>query len=192
MERMELRHLRYFVAIAEEGSFSQAAEKRLHTAQPSLSRQISDLESTLRSQLIVRSRHGVSLTSAGEVFLQHAQLILSQVEAATEAVRRAAEPEKTPFAIGFLTGHELEWLPRVLEILQTELQHVALTIHSAPSPELISALRAGRLDAAFVRPNETAPEVAFRQLILEELFAVIPATHRLARAKAVDAQALAG
>lgn len=189
---MELRHLRYFVAIAEEGSFSQAAEKRLHTAQPSLSRQISDLEATLRAQLIVRSRHGVSLTSAGEVFLQHARLILSQVEAATEAVRRAAEPEKTPFAIGFLTGHELEWLPRVLEILQTELQHVALTIHSAPSPELISALRAGRLDAAFVRPNETAPEVAFRPLILEELFAVIPATHRLARAKAVDAQALAG
>src|ERR1700756_1473415 len=139
MERMELRHLRYFVAIAEEGSFSQAAEKRLHTAQPSLSRQISDLEITLRAQLILRGRHGIRLTPAGEVFLQHARLILAQVEAATEAVRRAAEPAKTPFVVGFLTGHELEWLPRVLEILQADLQRVALTIHSASSPELISA-----------------------------------------------------
>jgi LysR family hca operon transcriptional activator len=191
MERMELRHLRYFVAIAEEGSFSQAAEKRLHTAQPSLSRQISDLEITLRAQLIVRGRHGIRLTPAGEVFLQHARLILTQVEAATEAVRRAAEPTKTPFAVGFLTGHELEWLPRVLEILQADLQHLTLTIHSASTPELISALQGGRLDAAFVRPDAAAQGVDFKPLIEEELFAVIPATHRLARAKSVDARELA-
>src|SRR6185437_4033181 len=118
--------------------------------------------------------------------------ILAQAEAAIEAVRRATEPAKTPLAVGFLTGHELEWLPRVLEILQADLTRVALTIHSASSPELIGALQGGRLDAAFVRPDEAAQGVAFKRLVEEPLFAVIPATHRLARAKAVGAQTLAG
>jgi LysR family transcriptional regulator, hca operon transcriptional activator len=86
---MELRHLRYFIAVAEEGSFTQAAAKRLHTAQPSLSRQIRDLEATLKVPLIVREARGLSLTPAGQVFLEHARLILAQADAAIEATRRA-------------------------------------------------------------------------------------------------------
>src|SRR2546421_10364896 len=88
---MELRHLRYFVAVAEEGSLTVAAERRLHTAQPSLSRQIRDLEDEGGAQLLIRGARGIELTAAGRVFLDHARLVLAQVEAAGEAARRAAQ-----------------------------------------------------------------------------------------------------
>jgi len=86
---MELRHLRYFIAVAEAGSLTVAAEKKLHTAQPSLSRQIRDLEYEVGVQLISRSVHGIELTAAGRAFLDHARLALTQAEAAAEAARRA-------------------------------------------------------------------------------------------------------
>src|SRR6266436_4269360 len=101
---MELRHLRYFVAVAEEGSVSLAAQRRLHTAQPSLSRQIRDLETEVGAQLLVRSVRGIELTPAGRAFLDHARLALSQVEAAGEAARRAAHPEQRTLVLGFLSG----------------------------------------------------------------------------------------
>jgi DNA-binding transcriptional LysR family regulator len=90
--KMELRHLRYFIAVAEEGSLTLAAEKRLHTAQPSLSRQIRDLEYEVGVPLMIRSVHGIELTAAGRAFLDHARLTLTQAEAAAEAARRAAQP----------------------------------------------------------------------------------------------------
>src|SRR6266853_231801 len=108
---MELRHLRYFVAVAEEGSLTVAAERRLHTAQPSLSRQIRDLEFEVGVQLLTRSARGIALTAAGRVFLDHARLALLQVEAAGEAARRAEQPEKPVFVVGFLAGQEMDWLP---------------------------------------------------------------------------------
>src|ERR1700722_8594043 len=98
--RMELRHLRYFVAVAEE--------KRLHTAQPSLSRQMRDLEYEIGATLMQRHARGVELTPAGRVFLDHARIALLQVEAGVEAARRAAQPPRTTFALGFLTGFEME------------------------------------------------------------------------------------
>src|SRR6476660_9221768 len=99
---MELRHLRYFVAVAEEGSLTVAAERRLHTAQPSLSRQIRDLEYEIGVQLLTRSTRGIELTAAGRAFLDHARLALTQVDAAREAARRAAQPAKPVFALGSL------------------------------------------------------------------------------------------
>src|SRR5258706_6087508 len=112
MEReMELRHLRYFIAVAEEGSLTLAAEKRLHTAQPSLSRQIRDLEYEVGVQLLIRSVHGIELTAAGRAFLDHARLALTQPEAADEAARRAAQSARASVPIGFLTGYKLEWIP---------------------------------------------------------------------------------
>jgi LysR family transcriptional regulator, hca operon transcriptional activator len=86
---MELRHLRYFIAVAEEGSLSNAVERRLHTAQPSLSRQIRDLEIELGVKLLERKARGIALTAAGKVFLDHARLALMQIEAAAEAARQA-------------------------------------------------------------------------------------------------------
>src|ERR1700745_450022 len=98
---MELRHLRYFIAVAEEGSLTVAAEKRLHTAQPSLSRQIRDLEYEVGVPLLTRSVHGVELTAAGRVFLDPAGRALPQVGPPVEAARRAAHPSKPTFALGF-------------------------------------------------------------------------------------------
>src|SRR5258705_9817434 len=108
---MELRHLRYFIAVAEEGSLTVAAEKRLHTAQPSLSRQIRDLEYEVGVELMSRSVHGIELTAAGKVFLDHARLALTQAEAAKEAARRAAQPPKPTFALGSPTAKEIGWTP---------------------------------------------------------------------------------
>jgi len=85
---MELRHLRYFIAVAEEGSLTNAAERRLHTAQPSLSRQIHDLELEIGVKLLERKARGIALTAAGRVFLDHARLALMQIEVASEAARR--------------------------------------------------------------------------------------------------------
>src|ERR1700704_5694139 len=131
---MELRHLRYFVAVAEEGSLTLAAEKRLHTAQPSLSRQIRDLEYEVGVQLMSRSVHGIELTAAGRAFLDHARLALTQAEAAAEAARRAAQPSKATFAMGFQTGQEVDWLPRATRILHHELPNIEVTVSSQNSP----------------------------------------------------------
>src|SRR2546427_823517 len=128
---MELRHLRYFVAVAEEGSLSVAAERRLHTAQPSLSRQIRDLEYEVGAQLMIRSARGIELTAAGRVFLDHARLALAQVDAAGEAARRAAQPAKPSFALGFLTGKEIDWLPEAIRLLRDELPNIEIR----PDPE---------------------------------------------------------
>lgn len=131
---MELRHLRYFIAVAEEGSLTLAAEKRLHTAQPSLSCQMRDLELELGVTLMARGARGIELTVAGRVFLDHARIALLQVEAAGEAARRAAAPAKVSFAVGFLTGYEMEWLPALLGILRDELPSTEVVIYSSDSP----------------------------------------------------------
>src|SRR6266481_827630 len=170
---MELRHLRYFVAVAEAGSLTVAAEQRLHTSQPSLSRQIRDLESELGVQLLTRRARGIEVTPAGRVFLEHARLVLSQVDAASEAARRVAHPSKPCFTMGFLTGHELRWMPEALRILRDELSK-------------------GKIDVAFLRREKGVPELAYRVLVKEPLIVVLPSDHRLAALKAVSPKDLVG
>jgi len=189
---MELRHLRYFVAVAEEGGITNAAERRLHTAQPSLSRQIRDLELEVGVPLLERSARGSALTPAGRTFLDHARLALLQVEAAGEAARRAAQPEKAAFVIGFLAGQELVWLPETLRILREEQPDLEITLASQPSPELAGALMRGKVDVAFLRREAQAPGLAFKFLVKEPLVVVLPAGHRLAARKEINPRDLAG
>jgi LysR family hca operon transcriptional activator len=189
---MELRHLRYFIAVAEEGSLTHAAERRLHTAQRSLSRQIRDLEMEVGVKLFERSARGIELTPAGRVFLDHARLALLQVEAAGEAARRVAQPGKASFVLGFLTGHEVMWLPEALRILREELPSIEITLSSQSSPELAGALMRGKVDVAFLRREIQAPGLAFKFLIKEPLVAVLPSGHRLAARKAIRPQDIAG
>ncbi|RTL65401.1 MAG: LysR family transcriptional regulator [Hyphomicrobiales bacterium] len=188
---MELRHLRYFVAVAEEGSLTNAAERRLHTAQPSLSRQIRDLEIEVGVPLLERGARGISLTAAGRIFLDHARLALLQVEAAGEAARRAARPEKRGFNIGFLAGQELVWLPEALRILRAEQPDIEIALASQSSPELAGALMRGTVDVAFLRREKEAPGIAFKHLMREPLVAVLSADHPLAAQKTVRIQDLA-
>lgn len=189
---MELRHLRYFIAVVEEGSLTLAADRRLHTAQPSLSRQIRDLESEVGVQLLIRSSRGIELTAAGRAFLDHARLALSQVEAAGEAARRAAYPAKASFVIGFLTGTELQWFPEALRILRDELPNIDVVITSQTSPELAGALLRGQVDVAFLRPETQMPDLAFKPLIREPLVFVLASDHRLAALEAISPRDLVG
>src|ERR1700740_2775621 len=188
---MELRHLRYFIAVAEAGSLTVAAEKRLHTAQPSLSRQIRDLEYEVGVQLMSRSVHGIELTAAGRAFLDHARLALTQAEAAAEAARRAAQPSQPTFAMGFLTGQEGDWLPRATAILRDELLNIEIRVSSDHSTMLAGDLQRGRLDVAFLR-REQKPDLEYKLVAEEPLVVVLRTDHPLAEREAIDPHDLVG
>jgi LysR family transcriptional regulator, hca operon transcriptional activator len=188
---MELRHLRYFIAVAEEGSLTLAAEKRLHTAQPSLSRQIRDLEYEVGVPLMNRSVHGIELTAAGRAFLDHARLALTQAEAAAEAARRAAQPTKPTFAMGFQTGQEVDWLPRATSVLRDELLNIEIRVSSDHSTTLADDLQRGKLDIAFLR-REQKPDLEYKVVAKEPLVVILPSDHPLAEHKAIDPHDLVG
>jgi LysR family hca operon transcriptional activator len=188
---MELRHLRYFVAVAETGSLTVAAERRLHTSQPSLSRQIRDLEDEVGAELFNRSARGVELTAAGKAFLDHARLALSQVDAAIEAARRASQPTKQVFALGFLTGQEMTWLPRAMQVLRDELPNIDVTVSSHYSPDLADALARGKLDLAFLRA-EPGFDLDYRVVSGEKLVVLMPSDHPLTERATVRPEDLVG
>jgi LysR family hca operon transcriptional activator len=189
---MELRHLRYFVAVADAGSLTVAAQRMLHTSQPSLSRQIRDLEDEVGAELLTRRARGIDLTPAGRAFLDHARSVLSQVEAASEAARRVARPAKPCFTMGFLTGHELTWMPEALRIFRDELPNIDVMISSQYSPLLADGLSKGKIDAAFLRRERGVPDLAFRLLVKEPLMVVLPSNHRLAALKSIGPRDLVG
>src|ERR1700752_1871672 len=188
---MELRHLRYFVAVVEEGSLTTAAELRLHTSQPSLCRPIRDLGYQVGAELLSRSVHGVELTAAGKAFLDHARLALAQVDAAVESARRAAQPARKAFAIGFQTGHEMKWLPRAMRVLHDELKNIQVTVSSDYSPDLAEALVRGRLDVAFLRVEPTF-DLGYEVVDHEPLIVLMPSDHRLTSREAIHPREFVG
>lgn len=188
---MELRHLRYFVAVAETGSLTVAAERRLHTSQPSLSRQIKDLEDQVGADLLIRSARGITLTEAGKVFFDHARMVLSQVDTAIDAARKAAQPGKQRFSIGFLTGQEMTWLPEAMHILRAELPNIEVTVSSDYSPDLAEALVRGKLDLAFLRA-EPDYDLVYHAVTHEPLIVLMPSDHRLASRETIRPKDLVG
>jgi LysR family hca operon transcriptional activator len=189
---VELRHLRYFIAVAEEGSITLAAQRRLFTSQPSLSRQLKDLEDEIGVDLILRSAKGVELTEAGTAFLKHARLALEHVESGVDAANRAGKPAKPRFAVGFLTGQEVDWLPETTRLLRDQLPNMEMTISSQYSPELAEALIRGKLDIAFLREERNTPELTYIPMISEPFVVVMPSDHRLAANQDIDVHDLAG
>jgi LysR family hca operon transcriptional activator len=189
---MELRHLRYFVAVAEAGSLTVAADQKLHTTQPSLSRQIRDLEDEVGAQLFARSVRGIELTAAGRIFLDHARVVLSQVEIAVESARRLANPARPYFVLGFLTGHEKTWLPEALQLLRDELPNIHVVVTSQVSPQLAVALAQGRVDAAFLRREDGSSDLGFQLLVKEPLEVFMPSNHRLATRSVIDPHDIVG
>jgi LysR family hca operon transcriptional activator len=182
---MELRHLRYFVAVAEEGSLTVAAEKRLHTAQPSLSRQLRDLELEVGTQLLDRTSRGVTLTPAGQVFLDHARLALAQAAEAVAAARRVSRPAKASFSVGFLTGQEVEWLPHVTQILRDQLKEIDFRVSSDFSPAVAEAVQRGEIDLGFSRV-EPQPDVTYQVIASEPIVAILAGDHPLAGRSEID------
>jgi LysR family hca operon transcriptional activator len=187
---MELRHLRYFVAVAEEGNLTAAAERRLYTAQPSLSRQLRDLEEEVGAELFIRGARGVQLTPAGRAFLDHARLALGQAAEAIAAARRAAHPPKLTFTVGFIHGQEVDWLPRITQILSSDLLNIDFKVTSRYSPDLADALERGEVDLGFLRV-EPRPHVTYQVIARERIVAILPSDHRLARKKSIDPAELA-
>jgi LysR family hca operon transcriptional activator len=188
---MELRHLRYFIAVAEEGSVTVAAEKRLHTAQPSLSRQLRDLEIEVGAPLFIRGARGVELTDSGRAFLPHARLAVGEAAEALQAARRAARPARVVFSVGFLTGQEVDWLPHVTRVLRAELPKIEFKVTSMYSPDLAEALQNGDIDLGFLRV-EPKPDVAYTVIAKEAIVVILPSDHRLAEEKTIDPKALEG
>jgi LysR family hca operon transcriptional activator len=191
MGEMELRHLRYFIAVAEEGSVTIAAERRLHTAQPSLSRQLRDLESEVGAPLFTRGARGVELTDSGRAFLPHARIAVGAATEALQAARRAARPAREAFSVGFLTGQEVDWLPHVTRILRAELPKIEFKVTSMYSPDLAKALQNGEIDLGFLRV-EPQPDVTYHVIMKEPIVVILPSDHRLAEESEIDPKALEG
>src|SRR5437667_5969679 len=157
-----------------------------------MSRQGWDIEYEDGAQLMICIGRGVQLTAAGRIFLVHARLALAQVEAAGEAARRAAQPAKPSFALGFLTGHEIDWLPEAIRLLRDELPNIEITISSQYSPDLAGALVRGKLDVAFLRPEMQTTNLVFELVTKEPLVVVLPSDHRLASHEAINPRDIAG
>lgn len=168
---IELRHLRYFVAVAEELNFTRAAQ-RLHTAQPSLSQQIRILEGYLGTPLLKRSNRKVELTLAGQRFLSEARLALQQTEKAVALVRQSDGPAR--LRIGFDPGLAIELFPRLLPQIFRALPGVACDIRSLPSSELYQALSEGVFDVVFTSYGDSRQDIVAEKLFRESLIAILP------------------
>jgi DNA-binding transcriptional LysR family regulator len=178
---MELRHLRYFVAVAEEGHVTRAAE-RLGMQQPPLSQQIQALERELAVQLFRRKPRGVELTDAGRALLDDARAILAHVDHAFATTRRTARGEQGRIAVGFTSSAPFHpFVPRVIRAFREAYPLVALTLDEGGTTELIEDLRSERVDAAFIRTPVADPMgIAINPLLEEAMLVALPATHALA------------
>lgn len=188
---MELRHLRYFIAVAEAGSLKLAAEEKLHTTQPSLSRQIRDLEHEVGTPLFSRGPRGVELTAAGRVFLDHARVVLSQTETAVRSARQIALPAKPTFTMGFMIGHDSTWIPQALHVLRDQLPEIHVVISTQNSPQLASALSQGLIDVAFLRQGDGGPGLEYLLLKEEPIQVYLPKDHLLARRNTIGLREIA-
>jgi DNA-binding transcriptional LysR family regulator len=182
---MELRHLRYFVAVAEECHFGRAAA-RLHIAQPPLSQQIKQLEDDLGVTLLTRSTRRVELTPAGQVYLERARSVLTAVAAAGVEAGRVAAGEIGRLAIGFTGSATYELLPTLTRVLRADFPGIELDLKGEMlTPDQVGALQDRALDIGFLRPPVHARDLVVRLLRREPLIAVLPATHPLAASDTV-------
>ncbi|WP_421996932.1 LysR family transcriptional regulator [Reyranella sp.] len=179
---MELRHLRYFVAVAREGHITRAAE-RLNMQQPPLSQQIKALEAEIGAPLFLRHPRGVSLTDAGRSFLADAEAILASVEGATVRARRTARGETGRIAVGFTTSAPFHPLvARAIREFRATRPDVSFVLEETGSGELVAGLREERLDIAFIRSGLADPQgLSVHALLREDMAAALPVRHPLAR-----------
>lgn len=176
---MELRHLRYFVAVAEELHFGRAAE-RLFIAQPPLSQQIQQLERELGVTLFQRTSRRVQLTPAGEVFLREARQILAGLESAVDAARRAARGETGWLGIGFAASATYDLLPAVLHDFRAQFPDVELSLRELNAAEQAQALHDRSIHVGFARPPLTETDGVVEAVLREPFLAALPESHWLA------------
>ena len=187
---MELRHLRYFVAVAEELHFRRAAE-RLHVAQPAVSEQIRKLESELGVQLFNRTQRSVSLTPSGEAMLGEARRVLRQADVAQMAARNAADDAQTRLRIGYLSDSLPTRVSRAMRMLTASAPAVQVSLETGPALGLIESVRSEQLDVAVV--GLPAPTRGLRATPggHEGMVAALPVTHPLASGTPIPIERLA-
>ncbi|MDD3763532.1 MAG: LysR substrate-binding domain-containing protein [Nevskiales bacterium] len=188
---MELRHLRYFLAVAEELHFTRAAE-RLGIGQPPLSQQIQALERELGTELFRRLPRGVALTDAGRIFLDDARAILKDVQRATDRVQRVARGELGRIRVGMINSAPFHpFIPNVIREFRRRYPGVALTLQENSTPLLADALQNDQVDIAFVRPLiGDSGGLLTRHLFDEEVVIALPSGHALARRRSLPLLAL--
>lgn len=175
---MELRHLRYFMTLAEELHFGRAAE-RLHIAQPPLSQQIRQLEIELGFELFHRTKRKVQLTEAGQVFLDEVQQIFKQLEQAIQVGRQTSRGEMGQLVVGFVSSAPYNILPKILRAFRSSVPEVRLELHELTTNEQLRWLRESRIDVGFVRPP-VEDTFNFETIFQESLMVALPDTHLLA------------
>jgi len=187
---IDLRHLRYFVAVAEELHVGRAAT-RLIVSQPALSRQIRELERELGAELFARTSRQVHLTPAGEILLEQARLTLAQTERTIELARRAGRGEVGRLAIGYLGSVALSLLPPLVRAFRASRPDVSLLFYVGIDDKQLTAIEEGHLDVGFVRSPGSHPGVQHEPIHHEALTAVLPADDPLAAQASIPLAALA-
>lgn len=188
---MELRHLRYFVMLAEELHFGRAAE-RLHMAQPPLSQQIRQMEAELGFSLFHRTKRTVQLTEAGQAFLEESRRIIRQLEQAIQAGRQINRGEMGQLVIGFVSSAAYNVLPEILRTFRTSIPAVTLQLHELTTDQQLQWLREGQIDVGFVRPPVEEDKFSSEIVFEEALMVALPEAHPLALQANVQLRELAG
>jgi DNA-binding transcriptional LysR family regulator len=188
---VEIRLMRYFIAVAEELSFTRAAE-RLHMAVPPLSVQIRRLEQEIGVQLLTRDGRKIALTAAGQVFLHEAHRTLAQVHRTITLTRRVAGGDTGSLEIGYNAVAEFGMLPQIIKAFRQKWPKVHLTLHGMRTPDQLEALRRDELDIGFICPPLFAEELDMQLLQKQPFIAVLPAKHRLATLPSVSFGDLSG
>ncbi|QKQ70656.1 MULTISPECIES: LysR substrate-binding domain-containing protein [unclassified Acinetobacter] len=186
---MELRHLRYFVTVANELNFTRAAEK-LNTVQPSLSQQIKDLEREVEVQLLKRNNRKVELTEAGQAFLKEALLSLEHAERAIQVARQIAHANKDQLNIGFVPVAEMKVFPYIMPTIRAHFPEVKINFHSLTDAQQFRALKKGEIDIAFTRYIENAEELEHVQIFSEPLALIVPKSSPIAEQRHVSIKSL--
>ncbi|ALH94406.1 DNA-binding transcriptional regulator HcaR [Acinetobacter equi] len=188
---MELRHLRYFITVAEELNFSKAALK-LYTAQPSLSQQIKDLEEDVGVKLLHRTKRKVELTEEGAVFLEQARLTLAQADKAVAMARQVSQAKQQMLRIGFVPVVEMKIFPYVLPNLRVHSSDLKIELLSMNNTEQMKALKRGDLDITFTRQSLASDEIESQFVLREPLIFILPKDHPLAKYERIPVKALDG
>ena len=188
---MELRHLRYFVAVAEELHFGRAA-KRAGISQPPLSQQIRALEKELGTRLFDRTKHKVELTQAGTTMLPEAYHMLEQADRLLTVGLRARSTPQSRLKIGCVLSVLFDVLPPILDRLRAEHPQIAVTLEDCDAPHAIASVQQGRFDLGIVRTGKVKPPLRSLALINDHYIAAMPTRHRLAGKSKVALASLAG
>lgn len=188
---MELRHLRYFITVAEELNFSKAA-LRLFTAQPSLSQQIKDLEEDVGVRLLNRTKRKVELTEEGAVFLEQARLTLAQADKAVAMARQVSKAKQQMLRIGFVPVAEMKIFPYVLPNLRVQNPDLKIELLSLNNVEQMRAIKKGELDITFTRHNLHSDEIESKFVLREPLIFLLSKDHPLAKYERIPVTALNG